>query len=168
MSDPLTSLVKKIDQAVDAASPKAPNGRRFGTFLIIGDGTGRADQLRDLAKKENVQRVSFCIGEAPPRYEVNKDADLTVVIYNPGRPGKQSVQANFALRKDELDKAKAEAIVPSLTLPTRHQTYFFSSNVNSFLPPLTVAVNPDVSGLLYFSGNGCPGSSSFGLNFSLP
>jgi len=115
VSDPLASLVKKIDQTINEASGKYPGGRKLGTFLIIGDGNGRADQLRDLARKEGLQRVSLCLGAAPPRYEVNNEADVTVVIYNPNRPGRQSVTANFALRKGELDETMSEAIVEALS-----------------------------------------------------
>ena len=114
MSDPLTSLVKIIDQKVDAASGKYTQGRKLGTFVIIGDAQDRAEQLRCLAQGESLQRVTLCIGAAPPRYEVNPAADVTVVIYQPGRPGRQAVTANFALRPGELDDAKCNAIVAAL------------------------------------------------------
>jgi hypothetical protein len=67
-----------------------------------------------MAKNEGLQRVSLCIGAAPPRYELSGEADVTVVIYNPGRRNEQAVQANFALRKGELDDAKSDAIVAAL------------------------------------------------------
>lgn len=114
VNEPLTSLVKSIDQKVTEASPKYPGGRKLGTFLIIGDSAGRADQLRSLAQKEGLQRVSLCIGAAPPRYEISPDVDVTVVIYTPGRPGRQEVKANFALRTNELDATRREAIVAAL------------------------------------------------------
>jgi hypothetical protein len=113
VSDPLTSLVKAIDQKVHEASGKYP--RSLGTFVVIGDAHGRADQLRGLAKAEALQRVTLCIGAAPPRYEVSNDAEVTVVIYTPGRPGRQEVRANFALRQGELDETKHDAIVEALS-----------------------------------------------------
>jgi hypothetical protein len=112
MNDPLTSLVKKIDEKVNEASGKHPN--KLGTFVIIGDKDGRADQLRGVATCESLQRVSLCIGAAPQRYEVNPEADVTVVIYTVGRPGRQAVTANFALRNGELDEAKCDAILAAL------------------------------------------------------
>lgn len=112
MNDPLTSLVKKIDDKVNAASGKHPN--KLGTFVIIGDKAGRADELRGLATCESLQRVTLCIGAAPQRYEVNPDADVTIVIYTVGRPGRQTVTANFALRNDELNDAKSDAILAAL------------------------------------------------------
>jgi hypothetical protein len=114
VNDPLTSLVKKIDDKVTAAVGKQPNDKKLGTFVIIGDADGRADQLRKLAENHSLKNVSLCISAAPPRYEISNDAEVTVVIYNPDRPGRQKVQANFALRKGELDEAKADAIVEAL------------------------------------------------------
>jgi hypothetical protein len=109
----LTSLVKTIDQKVNEAAGKHP--RRLGTFVIIGDAHGRAEQLRDLAKKEALQRVTLCTGAAPPRYAISNEAEVTVVIYTIGRPGRQAVAANFALRKGDLDQATRDAIVEALS-----------------------------------------------------
>jgi len=115
ISDPLTSLVKQIDQTVTDAASKRKGGQKLGTFLIIGDADCRAEQLRNLAENEELKGVSLCIGAAPAKYEVSSEAEVTVVIYNPGRPGQQAVVANFALRKGELDEAKREAIVAALS-----------------------------------------------------
>ena len=109
----MTGLVKKIDQKVHAASGK--HGKKLGTFVIIGNADGRAEQLRSLAQQESLQRVTLCIGNAPPRYEVNPDADVTVVIYTVGRPGRQQVAANFALSECGLDEAKTDAILAALS-----------------------------------------------------
>jgi hypothetical protein len=111
----LTGLVKKIDRVVDEASGKQAGGQKLGTFVIIGDADGRAEQLRGMAEKQGLKRVSLCIGSAPPRYEVSKDADVTVVIYTVGRPGRQEVVANFALRKGDLDEAKGDAVLAALS-----------------------------------------------------
>jgi hypothetical protein len=111
----LTSLVKKMDQKVKEATGKYAEGRSLGAYLIVNDTAGLADQLRDMAKTEGLQRVSLCIGAAPPRYEVANEADLTVVIYNPGRRNQQSVVANFALRRGELDDATSDTIVAALS-----------------------------------------------------
>src|SRR5260370_17001654 len=97
MSDPLTSLVKKIDQTINAAAGKYPGGQKLGTYFIIGDAKGRADQLRGMAKKESLQHVSLCIGVVPPRYEVNNEPEATGVIYNPRRPNHQPAPPNFPL-----------------------------------------------------------------------
>jgi hypothetical protein len=115
VSDPLTSLVKKIDRRMNEAAGKYSAGRNLGTFFIIGEAAGRAEQLQSLARKEGLQHISFCIGTVPANYELNNDAEVTVVIYNPARRGQQTVQANFALKKGELDETKCDAIVEALS-----------------------------------------------------
>ena len=111
----MTGLVKKIDEKMIEAAGKHPGGQKLGAYVIFGDSTGLADQLRGLGKKQDLKGVSLCIGAVPPRYELNQDADLTVVIYNPARRNQQTVQANFALRKGELDETQRDAIVAALT-----------------------------------------------------
>jgi hypothetical protein len=100
---------------VKQADGKYAAGRKLGTFVLMRDAHGRADQLRGLAQKQALERVSLCIGDAGPRYAVAPEADVTVVIYNPARRGYQSVQANFAFLKGELDEAKSDAIIEALS-----------------------------------------------------
>jgi hypothetical protein len=112
-SDSLTSLVKKIDQRVEAATAKAP--QTLGAYIMfVNNADGLDKQLRGMADKEALKRVCLGIGAPPKDYEVSDQADVTVVIYNPGRRGER-VTANFALRKGELNEAKADAIVKSLS-----------------------------------------------------
>src|SRR5947209_11583084 len=113
MSDPLTSLVKKIDQRLQTARK---TGRPPGVYILFDSSAGGLDkQLRELAEKEKLTSVSLCIGTLPRNYEVNKEADVTVVIYRIGGRRQEPVTANFAFRKGELDEAKADAIVKALS-----------------------------------------------------
>ncbi len=113
-SGPLTGLVKKIDQKLETAAGKTP--RALGAYVMYG---GKADglekQLRGLAETEVLKRVALCIGSVPDDYDVNKDANMTVVIYNVGRRPQQKVTANFAFRKGEFNDAKADAVVKALS-----------------------------------------------------
>ena len=110
----MTSLVKKIDQRVDAVAGKT--ARPLGAYvLFVNNADGLDKQLRGLAEKESLKRVSLCIGEPPGDYGVAKEADVTVVIYRVGPRRQEKVTANFALRKGELDEAKADAIVKALS-----------------------------------------------------
>lgn len=115
LSNPLTSLVKQIDEQVTVAAEKYKGGQKLGTYVIFPEAEGLAEQLRDLARKESLKGVSLCIGPVPPRYEVNKEADVTVVIYNLAQRNQQAVVANFALRKGELDEEKRDDIVEALS-----------------------------------------------------
>lgn len=113
-SDPLTGLVKKIDERIDAMQSKPP--RAPGAYLIVNNNAAGLDQqLRGMAEREALKRVNLCIGAPPADYEVSPDADVTVVIYNLNRRGQQKVTANFALRTGELTDAKTEAILKALS-----------------------------------------------------
>jgi hypothetical protein len=115
MSDPLTGLVKKIDQRVNEAASRMKSGPELGTYVILyNNSDGLDEQLRGMAEYEALTRVSVGIGAPPGDYNVAKDADVTVVIYQVGRRG-NAVSANFALRKDELDDKQSDAIVAALS-----------------------------------------------------
>jgi hypothetical protein len=112
MSDPLTGLVKKIDEQL-ASAGKHP--RALGAYVLFDSKADGLDKkLRTLAEKKALKRVSLGIGAAPQDYGVAKEADITVVIYTAGRRYEQKVTANFALRKGDLDKKKTDAIVKAL------------------------------------------------------
>ncbi|MCI0376894.1 MAG: hypothetical protein L0215_04765 [Gemmataceae bacterium] len=109
----MTSMVKKIDKRMQAAVGTTP--RQLGAYVLFMNNQGGLDQrLRDLAAKEAIGRVALGIGVPPPDYEVNNEADVTVVVYKPARRGQQHVTANFALRKGELNDAKADDIVKAI------------------------------------------------------
>jgi hypothetical protein len=125
-SDPLTSLVKKIDQRMQAAVGKTP--RQLGAYVMfLQDSDGLDQRLRGLAEKEAIRRVALGVGAPPKDYEVANEADVTVVVYSPERRGRQQVTANFALRKGELNDGKADEIVKAIA---------------AVLPPVAVAVVP--------------------------
>jgi hypothetical protein len=112
-SDALTSLVKKIDQSMGTAG-KSP--RPLGLYIIfVNNSDGLDKKLRELAEKESLTHVNFGIGAPPDQYEVSKNAEITAVIYSPGRRPEQHVTTNFALWKHELDEAKTKAIVKAVS-----------------------------------------------------
>jgi hypothetical protein len=109
----LTSLVKKIDQRLAAAAGKTP--KPAGVYvLFVSNSEGLDKRLRGMAEKVGLKHVNLCIGAPAQEYEVAREADVTVVIYR-GPEGEEKVTANFALRKGELDEAKADAIVKALS-----------------------------------------------------
>jgi hypothetical protein len=110
ISDPLTSLVKKIDAATVDNSKCTMNS--FVVFL--SDTEGLKDDLKKLAKEEHLKKTVLSIDNpaGPKGYDISKDADITVVLYT-----KRTVKTNYAFRKGELNAdaiSKIMADIPKI------------------------------------------------------
>ena len=113
VSDPLTSLVKQIDEQLADRPSLTNRDKKLGVFVIFcSDDPRLGQQLKDLLVKEKLKNVVLCTTTpgGPPRYRVAKEADLTAAIYNDRR----RVVANFALEKGGLDANKTEAILGAI------------------------------------------------------
>jgi hypothetical protein len=105
ITDPLTSLVKKLDQAT------ADNSAcRMGSFIVLlNDDDNLEKKLKDLADKEKIKKLVLTLepnAAGPGSWKINKEADVTVVLYN-----KRKVAANYAFKKGELKDGDIEKIV---------------------------------------------------------
>lgn len=114
VSDNLTGLVKKIDTATAKNSDC-----RMGSFVVfLNDDESIEGKLKELAKKEGIEKTILAVDNpaGPQGYNIPKDADITVVLYN-----KRKVLANHAFKKGELKEADVEKVVADLkkTLPAR-------------------------------------------------
>ncbi len=78
-SEPLTSLVKQIDEKIDE------NGELKSFVVILTDkGDQAAEDLRMLAKTAGIDHVPLTLHQDPaelPDYEISKDADITVLMW---------------------------------------------------------------------------------------
>jgi hypothetical protein len=107
VSDPLTSLVKKID----AATAKNTDKKLCSFVVFLTDEEKAVDRLKGLAQREAIKHTILTIDNVPgpPDYHIAKDADVTVVLYN-----KRKVEANYAFKKGELNSQKIERILGDL------------------------------------------------------
>ncbi len=108
VSAPLTSLVKKIDAATAANKSK-----RMGSFVVfLSDDEKLAPKAKELATSENLKNCILSIDNpaGPDGYNVAKEADITVVLYN-----KRKVEANFAFKKGELNDQAIEKVVGAVS-----------------------------------------------------
>ena len=109
ISDPLTSLVKKIDAATVANSKN-----RMGSFVVVcNDDEKMEDNLKALAKKEGLKQCVLSLVDrkaGPPSYKIHPDADVTVVLYK-GR----KTQVEYAFKKGELKDKDIEAVIKDLS-----------------------------------------------------
>ncbi len=105
-SEPLASLVKKIDKKIgENASLKS-----FVVVMTL-DGDTTREALKKLAKEASVKNVPLTmIGEkdGPPDYEISKESDITVLMWK-----QHAVKYNHAYKGDLTDK-DIEAIVSDI------------------------------------------------------
>src|SRR6516165_183265 len=108
VSDPLTSLVKHIDQATSKNS-----SCHMGSFVVfLSDDEKLEKKLKELAKKEKLDHTVLTIDNpaGPKGYDIDKEADVTVVLYT-----QRNVKANYAFRKGELKAPDIDMIVKDVT-----------------------------------------------------
>ncbi len=102
----LTSLVKKLEAAAEKNADKS-----LGVFVVVltDDADATAKKLEDLAEKEKVQHVALTLVEGvagPGSYKIDKDADVTVMLWK-----NQEVVTNHAYKKAELRSKQVDEVM---------------------------------------------------------
>ncbi len=106
VNDELAKLIKEVDGVVEKNKDK-----KMAAFLVVlaEDADELAPKLEAMAKKNGIKNVPLTIfdGESGPGdYNIAKDADVTVLMWN-----KSEVKANTALAKGKLDDKSIKAII---------------------------------------------------------
>jgi hypothetical protein len=107
MTNPLTSLVKKLDAEV----AERKSAKLGAIVVILSDDDALETSLNDYGKKQAIKHVNLAIMEpdGPKPYKVSKEADVTVVLYK-----RRKVEANHAFKKGELNEKGVEKILADL------------------------------------------------------
>jgi hypothetical protein len=109
LTGPLTSLVKKIDQATAKNS-----GCSMGSFIVfLNDDEKMEKTLKEFSDKENLKHTIVALMTdpvGPKPYKIAKDADVTVVLYN-----EREVKANYAFGKGKMTEDDVGKIVHDLS-----------------------------------------------------
>ena len=106
-NEPVAKLIKKIDEAT--AKHKTHS---MGSFVVfLNDSPAMKEKLKEVATKEGLKHCVLSIDDptGPKAYGVDKEADVTVVLYN-----KRTVKANHAFRKGELNERQIEQVVADI------------------------------------------------------
>jgi hypothetical protein len=110
VTGPLSSLLKQLDAAV--TKNKDADMRSFAVFLSE-DADDMAEKLKAVAEKEKISdNVPLTVVEeiaGPAAYKLDKDAEVTVMLYTKGK-----VVSNFAYKTGELKDKDVKAIVAQL------------------------------------------------------
>jgi hypothetical protein len=108
VSDPLTSLVKKID----AATAQNRNCSMGSFVVFLSDDESLEKKLKAVNEKAQLKHTILTIDNpAGPRgYDVSKDADVVVVLYS-----QKNVKVNHAFKKGELKAQDIDKIVAELS-----------------------------------------------------
>jgi hypothetical protein len=108
-SDSLGRLVRGLDQAL--LDRKAADLRAWVTFLNDDQTAYDAEVIR-WGRAQSVRSVPLAVFEnvaGPPAYKLNRDAEVTVIVYT-----KQKVVRNLAFRSGELTDARVAEVLKSL------------------------------------------------------
>jgi hypothetical protein len=106
-SDELATLCKKIEACCEKNSEC-----KMGSFVVLcSDEEGTEAKLKKLAKDNDLKKVVLAIDNpaGPEAYKVNKDAEITVVLYVD-----RNVKANFAYKKGEMKETDIEEVVKAI------------------------------------------------------
>ena len=107
LNEPLAKLLGKLDAS--GAEHKEAGYKVWMTQLAP---TADLDLLAKWAQKLGVKNVpigAYEDADGPPSYKLNKDADVTVILFV-----KQKVVANFAFRAGELDDKSIEEVLKAV------------------------------------------------------
>jgi len=107
-----TPEVAKLIKRIDETTVKN-QGAQMGSFVVfLSDKEGLDKDLAGLAKTTGLKKCILSIDNpaGPKGYNVNKDADVTVVLYVEG-----TAKANYAFKKGELNDKAIDAIVADVS-----------------------------------------------------
>ena len=101
----MTSLVKKIE----ACTVKNAKDKKMKSFAVfMSDDESMEKKLKELAEKEKIEKCVLTIENpsGPKAYNIEKDADVTVLLYV-----NKTVKVNHSFKKGELsDDAIAKVL----------------------------------------------------------
>ena len=104
----VTKLIKKID----AATMKNKKAGMGSYVVFLSNSESLSKDLKAMAEKESIKTTILSIDNpaGPGRYNIAKDADVTVLLYTDF-----TVKSNHAFRKGELNEKAINQVVSNVT-----------------------------------------------------
>ena len=111
--NPSCPMTQKLLKAIDAETVKNAKAE-MGSFAVFltGDKDKVEGKLKEFAQKEKLKQLTLAIEgkEGPNKYDIAKDADVTVVLYFD-----RMVKANYAFAAGKMTDKDIETIVKDVS-----------------------------------------------------
>jgi hypothetical protein len=108
------AMTQKLIKALDGETVKNAKADMFSFAVFQGDKAKLEPQLKDAAKKAELKKLVLAIEDKedpiPEKYSLNKDADVTVILYVD-----RVVKANYSFGKGKLTDKDIETIVKGVS-----------------------------------------------------
>src|SRR5207248_6317062 len=95
------AMIQKLLKALDAQTVKHAKADMYSFAVFSGDKAKLEPQLKDAAKKAELKKLVLAIEDnedpIPAKYNLSKDADVTVVLYVD-----RVVKVNYSFAKGKL------------------------------------------------------------------
>lgn len=104
----LKKLIAKVEETAAAKNPKA----ELNTFVVFCSNSDKLEgQLKEFAEKANLKNVVLAIEEpaGPDKYNINREADVTVVLYK-----ERVVKANHSFARGKLTEKDIDAVAADI------------------------------------------------------
>lgn len=109
---PGDAMTQKLIKALDAATIKNAKAE-MGSYVVYLTGDEKQEAaIKEIAKKHDLKQIILSIDDAqgPAKYEISKDADVTVLLYTD-----RVVKANHTFAKGKISDKDIEAVVADVT-----------------------------------------------------
>ena len=110
--------LQKLITAIDAATEKNAKADMNSFVVFLSADDKLEGKLKEMAEKAKLKKVVLSIEapEGPAKYNIAKDADVTVLLYTD-----HVVKANYAFEKGKITDKDVAAVVADVTkiLPTK-------------------------------------------------
>ncbi len=108
------AMTHKLIKALDGATVKNEKAEMFSFAVFQGDKAKLEPQLKDAAKKAELKKLVLSIEDKedpiPAKYNLNKDAEVTVLLYVD-----RVVKANYTFAKGKLTDKDIETVVKDVS-----------------------------------------------------
>ncbi|MCI0701395.1 MAG: hypothetical protein L0241_09975 [Planctomycetia bacterium] len=113
--NPDDAMTHKLFKAIDAETTKNAKAEMQSFAVFCGGKKDKLEpKLKEVAKKTELKSLVLAIEEAddpiPEKYNLNKDADVTVILYV-----ERLVKANYSFEKGKLTDKDIDAIVKDVS-----------------------------------------------------